>query len=41
MGIDRSQIIEITSRKIVVQDPLQVTKAPARTAPSPAPAPAS
>ena len=39
MGIDRSQIIEITSRKIVVQDPLQLSKvkAPA-TAPSPAPA---
>jgi len=32
LSVDRSQIIEITNRKIVVQDPLQPTKAAAATA---------
>lgn len=35
LGIDRNQIVEITNRKIVIQDPLQPLKA---TAPAPAPA---
>ena len=38
LGIDRNQIVEITNRRIVVQDPLQPLKA---NAPVPAPATAS
>lgn len=34
LSVDRNQIVEITNRKIVIQDPLQPTKASAAAAPA-------
>lgn len=36
LSVDRNQIIEITSHKIIIQDPLQPTRAKAEPAPAPA-----